>query len=96
MPASKNTMQVNIVAADRPIWSGSARSATIPATQGGMGILPDHEPVLSLIQKGVVSVVGEDGQRSDFSVDEGFVSFDSNKLTVAVEHCTDDQAQASR
>ncbi|BDR54050.1 F0F1 ATP synthase subunit epsilon [Bombiscardovia apis] len=96
MPASKNTMQVNVVATDRPIWSGQARSATIPATQGAMGILPDHQPILTLVKKGTVTVVGTDGKRSNFEVDDGFVSFDSNKLTIAVEHCTDDQASANQ
>ena len=34
------TMQVNIVAADHPVWHGTAKSVTIPASEGGMGILP--------------------------------------------------------
>ena len=35
-----STMQVNIVAADHPVWHGTAKSVTIPASEGGMGILP--------------------------------------------------------
>ena len=45
MAAEKTTMKVNIVAADHPVWHGDAASVTIPASEGGMGILPDHEPV---------------------------------------------------
>ena len=37
-----STMQVNIVAADHPVWHGTAKSVTIPASEGGMGILPDQ------------------------------------------------------
>ncbi|OZG48955.1 F0F1 ATP synthase subunit epsilon [Bombiscardovia coagulans] len=91
MPASSNTMQVNIVATDRPVWSGQARSVSIPAQQGAMGILPNHEPILSLIKKGTVTVIEADGTSTSFDVDEGFISFDSNKLTVAVEHSTKSQ-----
>ena len=79
------TMQVNIVAADRPLWSGTAKSVTIPASEGGMGILPNHEPVLTVIKDGTVAVVDPDGVRHSFDVTDGFISFDSNKLTVAVE-----------
>lgn len=43
MAAEKTTMKVNIVAADHPVWHGEATSVTIPASEGGMGILPDHE-----------------------------------------------------
>ena len=50
-------MQVNIVAADHPVWHGTAKSVTIPASEGEMGILADHEPVLTVIKGGTVSVV---------------------------------------
>ena len=52
-----DTMKVNIVAADHPVWHGEATSVTIPASEGGMGILPDHEPVLTVIKQGTIVVV---------------------------------------
>lgn len=82
---SKTLMQVNIVAADHPVWHGTATAVTIPASEGGMGILPDHEPILTVIKGGTVSVTDPDGQRHVFEVTDGFISFDSNRLTVAVE-----------
>ena len=57
------TMQVNIVAADHPVWHGTAKSVTIPASEGGMGILPNHEPVLTVIKEGTIVVVDPDGSR---------------------------------
>ena len=48
--SSKALMQVNIVAADHPVWHGTAKSVTIPASEGEMGILADHEPVLTVIK----------------------------------------------
>ena len=63
MAAEKTTMKVNIVAADHPVWHGEATSVTIPASEGGMGILPDHEPVLTVIKQGTLTVVEPDGDR---------------------------------
>ncbi|SCC10147.1 ATP synthase F1 subcomplex epsilon subunit [Bifidobacterium bohemicum] len=83
--SSDGLLDVNVVAADRPLWHGKARSATIPATSGGMGILPQHEPILTVLEKGRVTIVELDGTRRSFMVDDGFASFDSNRLTVAVE-----------
>lgn len=91
MAAEKTTMKVNIVAADHPVWHGEATSVTIPASEGGMGILPDHEPVLTVIKQGTLTVVEPDGDRHMFEVTDGFISFDSNKLTVAVERGHDAQ-----
>ena len=82
-------MQVNIVAADHPVWTGQASSAVIPAYEGAMGILPDHQPVLTLFDEGIVKVVDPQGERHEFEVSEGFISFDSNKLTIAVERGRD-------
>lgn len=86
--AFPSTMEVTVVSADRPIWSGRARSVTIPGVQGSMGILPNHEPILSLLKRGGMMVVGAEGTRRSFDVDDGFAAFDSNRLTVAVEHCS--------
>lgn len=52
------------------------------------GILPDHEPVLTVIKEGTIVVVDPEGERLSFEVTDGFISFDSNKLTVAVERGT--------
>lgn len=80
------TMDVNIVSADHPVWRGVAKSVLVPAYAGGMGILPGHEPVLSVIQEGPLVVTEPDGAKHSFEVTDGFISFDSNKLTVVVEH----------
>lgn len=82
-------IDVTIVAADHPVWSGKAASITIPAYAGLMGILPNHEPLLTLIEDGTVTAVDEQGERHEFQVSGGFISFDSNRLTVAVERGRD-------
>lgn len=91
MASEKPTMKVNIVAADRPIWSGTAYSVIIPASNGQMGILPEHEPVLTVIEHGSVRVKSTSGHQHVFTVTDGFAAFDSNSLTVAVDRCTDDE-----
>lgn len=93
--AQKSVMQVNIVAADHPVWAGTATIVSIPASEGSMGILPNHEPVLTVIQDGTVSVTDPSGERHSFDVTDGFISFDSNKLTVAVERAHDVVKQES-
>ena len=75
MAAEKTTMKVNIVAADHPVWHGEATSVTIPASEGGMGILPDHEPVLTVIKQGTLTVVEPDGDRHMFEVTDGVREF---------------------
>ena len=82
--SSAKVLQVNIVSADHPVWSGHAASVTIPAAEGGMGIMPDHEPMMTVIKQGTVVVRETQGGQHAFKVTDGFISFDSNRLTIAV------------
>ncbi|MDO4913567.1 MAG: F0F1 ATP synthase subunit epsilon [Bifidobacteriaceae bacterium] len=82
---SEAIMQVAIVASNHPVWEGKATTVTVPGTEGTMGIMPNHEPVLTLISSGTVHVQDDAGKSHYFAVADGFISFDSNKLTIAVE-----------
>ncbi|MCI1935140.1 MAG: F0F1 ATP synthase subunit epsilon [Bifidobacteriaceae bacterium] len=93
MSDSSTSFKVNLVAADRPVWSGEATYAVIPAQSGGMGILINHEPILTVVAKGEVRVKPTQGDDVYFEVNDGFAAFDSNKLTIAVEQCTKGEAK---
>ena len=41
--------------------------------------------MLSVIQEGPLVITEPDGRKHSFEVTDGFISFDSNKLTVVVE-----------
>ena len=94
MSDTSATFSVNLVAADRPVWSGEARYAVVPAESGGMGILINHEPILTVITEGMVRVSPVSGEDLHFHVTDGFAAFDSNKLTIAVERCSEQAADA--
>lgn len=93
--SAKPVMKVNVAASDRPIWSGEATYVVVPATNGAMGILPNHEPILSLLTEGKLVVTEPSGNKHSFLVRDGFVSFDSNTVTVAVEHSSQEERGSS-
>ena len=43
-------MHVELVAADRLVWSGEASMVIARTTEGDVGILPNHAPMLSLMR----------------------------------------------
>ena len=49
-------LQVELVAADRTVWSGEALMVSAPAADGEIGILPGHAPVLAVLVVGVRDV----------------------------------------
>ena len=80
------TMQVELVAADRLVWSGEATMVIARTTEGDVGILPDHAPMLSLMVDGVVDVTTSEGETWVAAVDTGFLSVASNRISILSEH----------
>lgn len=78
-------LNVAVVAVDRKVWSGAAKSIVAKTPEGEIGILPGHEPVLSLLVNGVVRIESVDGEKISVAVHGGFFSVDSNEVKVLAE-----------
>lgn len=83
---SDDTLHVELVAADRLVWSGEAKMVIARTTEGDVGILPNHAPMLSLMVDGVVDVQTIDGETWIAAVDAGFLSVATNHVSVLSEH----------
>lgn len=80
------TLHVELVAADRLVWSGEAQRVIARTTEGDVGILPRHAPLLSVIIEGVVDVKTADGETWVAAVDAGFLSVADNRVSILSEH----------
>ena len=83
---SDKTMQVELVAADRLVWSGEASRLIARTTEGDVGILPNHAPMLSLMVDGIVDVTTAEGETWIAAVDAGFLSVAANRISILSEH----------
>jgi F-type H+-transporting ATPase subunit epsilon len=83
---SDDTLHVELVAADRLVWSGEAKMVIARTTEGDLGVLPNHAPALSLLVDGVVDVQTTDGETWVAAVDAGFLSVAHNRVSVLSEH----------
>jgi F-type H+-transporting ATPase subunit epsilon len=88
-------LDVDVVAADRRVWSGEASMVSAPAFEGDIGILPGHTPLLAVLREGTVRITTADGTVRAVRVDSGFLSVDVNTVTVVV-HAAFDVDQADR
>lgn len=83
---SEDTLQVELVAADRLVWSGEAKVVNARTVGGEIGILANHTPVLSLLEAGVVEVQTPDGETWLAAVDDGFLSVAGNRVSILAGH----------
>lgn len=80
--ADNDQLQVELVAADRTVWSGQATMVVAKTAEGDIGILRNHMPVLSLLVDGVVEITPVDGEKVFGAVDGGFLSVANNRVSI--------------
>lgn len=77
---------VELVAVERMLWSGQASIVTAQTTEGEIGVLPDHEPLLGqLVPNGVVTIQPTDGEKLVAGVQGGFLSVSKDKVTILAD-----------
>jgi F-type H+-transporting ATPase subunit epsilon len=88
MAESTAALQVELVAADRTVWSGRASMVLARTTEGDVGILAHHAPVLSVLVPGVVDIHAEGEDHVVAAVDGGFLSVAANRVSILAERTT--------
>jgi F-type H+-transporting ATPase subunit epsilon len=76
------TIHVDIVSAERELFSGEATMVFAPAVQGEVGIAPRHTPLLTPLAAGDVRVQKPDGEEEIVYVSGGMLEVQPNLVTV--------------
>lgn len=82
---SSSTLQIELVAADRVVWSGQASEVSARTVSGDLGVLRGHAPLLSLLVPGVVVIKSTDGETVRAAVAEGFLSVSDDHVSILSE-----------
>lgn len=94
-------IRCEIVSQDRMVFQGDVDMVVLPGGAGEMGILPNHSPLLSVLQFGVIRVKSK-GKEQFFTVAGGFVEVQPDQVTVLadaaenVEEIDDQRAEQAR
>ena len=79
-------LHVDLVSVERPIWSGEARMVSARTTEGELGILPNHAPLLGqLAGGGVVRIQRVDDDELVVAAHGGFLSVAKEGVTILAE-----------
>lgn len=82
-----DALHVELVAADRTVWSGDAAMVIARTVEGDLGVLRGHAPVLSLLSESVVEIqVADTDDVVVAAVDGGFISVALDRVSILSEH----------
>ena len=79
------TLDVAVVAVDRPVWKGEAVRIITRTIVGDIGILPGHEPFLAILADNLLRIVPPEGDEMVFAVHGGFISLDGDVVKILAE-----------
>ena len=79
------TMQVELVSAERRLWSGEAEMVIARTTEGEIGILPGHAPMIGELGVGVLRIIEPGGNELPAAIHGGFLSVSATGVSVLAD-----------
>ena len=74
----------SLVSPEAELFSGDVDQVNIPGSEGDLGILPNHSPLMAAIRTGAITVYA-DGEETQYFVQGGFADVTPAGLTVLAE-----------
>jgi F-type H+-transporting ATPase subunit epsilon len=82
-------MNVELVAPDRVVWEGEADMVVARTTDGELGILANHIPLLGVLVEHPVRIRRDGADVKHVNVTGGFLSVTKDKVSVLAESVSD-------
>lgn len=77
-------IRVEIVSQDRMVYEGEADMVVVPGTDGDLGILPNHSPLLSTMRFGILTV-RRGTQEEVFAISGGIIEVQPKIVTILAD-----------
>jgi F-type H+-transporting ATPase subunit epsilon len=77
-------MHLEIVTAERVVLSDEVDQVNAPTADGRVGILPRHEPLLTVLVPGELGII-KDGERTDYALSGGFMEVLASRVTILAD-----------
>ena len=79
---AENTFHLVIASVGQTLFDSRAQSVIIPGAAGEMTILPHHEPIVTTLNKGSISVKNQEGIVEKFDIESGVLECSVNRVVV--------------
>jgi F-type H+-transporting ATPase subunit epsilon len=78
-------MNLEIVSPEKKLFSGEAEIVSVPGSDGRIGILDNHAPLITTLKKGNIKITDKEKKVTEFSVNGGVVEVLKNKVIILAD-----------
>jgi F-type H+-transporting ATPase subunit epsilon len=79
------TVNLNVVSAEESLFSGIIESLQITGSEGELGIMPGHAPLLTSLKPGMARIVKQGGKEEIIYLSGGMLEVQPNNVTVLAD-----------
>jgi len=78
--------KLEIVTAERMVFSGEVNEVVVWGVEGQLGILPHHAPLMTMLQPGDL-LMKKDGEEQYLAISGGFLEVRPDKVVILADAC---------
>ena len=80
-------LALSVVTPEGQAFHGEAETVVLPGSEGEFGILPGHEPFLTALRIGAMTIRKSGGEELHAAVSQGFAEVHGDQVSVMVATC---------
>lgn len=78
-------IQLEVVTPQRVVLRERAEAVVVPSTDGYLGVLPGHAPMVAVVSLGIVQFGRYHGPKRKIAVSGGFMEVSGNRVTILAD-----------
>jgi F-type H+-transporting ATPase subunit epsilon len=81
----ESTFTLNVITPEKVVYSNEVSAVTAHGSDGYMGILAQHAPLITTLEPGPLSITEPDEKTVTFTVNRGIMEVRKNKVIVLAD-----------
>ncbi|MGR3303959.1 MAG: ATP synthase F1 subunit epsilon [Candidatus Scalindua sp.] len=81
----EKTFSLNVITPEKVVYSNEVAAVTAHGSDGYLGVLPEHAPLITTLEPGPLSITEPDEKKVTFTVNRGIMEVRKNKVIVLAD-----------
>lgn len=78
-------MNLEVITPEKTLYQGEVNSLHVPGSKGSFTILKNHAPIISTLEKGVLSILTKENKSESIEIEGGIIEVKKNKIIVLAD-----------